>query len=106
MSSVLSHNASSLTLPLSTNTGLYLARSSDGCRSLHGQQKPPFTAASPNTLNPGVLDQSGDLAPTPHAIYVDDGIYLDIADRQRFEQVTAAGIKAVSILLGDSNIIL
>jgi hypothetical protein len=41
--------------------------------------------------------------PTPHGIYVDDDIYLDVSNPRRFEQAIAASIEAIFILLGESN---
>lgn len=45
-------------------------------------------------------------ATTPHGVYVDDTIYLDVADKHRFEQAIAASIKAIFVLLGESNMAL
>ena len=69
-------------------------------------KKPHFTTAVPDALNLGILDPSGELALTPHGIYIDNDIYLDLADHRRFEQATAAGIEAVFILLSESDITL
>lgn len=74
------------------------------CRSLQGGNKSSFTPAKADTLNPGTLNATGKSASTPHRVYVDDDIYLDITDRRRFKQATAAGIKVIFILLGDSNL--
>jgi hypothetical protein len=64
---------------------------------------PRFTRAIGDALNPGILDALGNPVPTPHGIYVDDDIYLDVADTSRFEQAIDASIKAIFILLGESN---
>ena len=48
--------------------------------------RPRFAKAVRDALNPGVLDDTGPPAPTPHGVYVDDDIYLDVADPRRFEQ--------------------
>ena len=50
-----------------------------------------------------MLIDIGNPVPTPHGIYVDDDIYLDVADPRRFEQAIAASIEAIFILLGESN---
>ena len=55
---------------------------------------------APGALNNGILDPSGEPAPTPHGVYVGDNIYLDLTDQQCFEQANPTGIKAVFILLG------
>ena len=73
------------------------------CRSLRGKQRPHFTKALRDAINQGVRDASGTPKPTPHGIYVDDDIYLDVAEVCRFEQAIAASIEAIFILLGDSN---
>jgi hypothetical protein len=73
------------------------------CRSLGSRHTPRFTPAIRDALNPGVHDNTGNPVPTPHGIYVDDDIYLDIADTRRFEQAIAASIEAIFILLGESN---
>ena len=62
---------------------------------------PRFTPAFKDALNPGILDDIGNPVPTPHGIYVDDDIYLDVADPRRFEQAIAASIEAIFILLGN-----
>jgi hypothetical protein len=36
----------------------------------------------------------------PHGVYVDDDIYLNVADKRRFEQAIAASIEAIFMLLG------
>ena len=73
------------------------------CRSLHNRTKPRFTRAHRDALNQGVIDASGNPAPTPHGVYVDDDIYLDVADTHRFEQAIASSIEAVFVLLGEPN---
>ena len=40
-----------------------------------------FTPAVPDALNHGILDSTGEPAPTPHGVYMDGDIYLDIDDR-------------------------
>jgi hypothetical protein len=55
------------------------------CRSMHGQQKLHFTQAFKDALNPGITDASGIPAPTPHGVYIDDDIYLDVTDLRCFE---------------------
>jgi hypothetical protein len=67
------------------------------------RHKPRFTSATGDALNPGILDDLGNPAPTPHGIYVYNDIYLDIADSRSFKQAIAASIEAIFILLGESN---
>jgi hypothetical protein len=73
------------------------------CCSLRGSRRPRFTTAFRDVLNPRVMDDTGTPAPTPHGVYVDDDIYLDIADPRRFKQAIAASTEAIFILLGASN---
>ena len=74
------------------------------CRSVHGHHHPHFTSAVANAPNLGVLCPNGTPQPTPHGVYVDDDIYLNVADQAHFEQATAASIEAVFILLGKPNL--
>ena len=74
------------------------------CRSLRGKQSTRFTTAYRDTINPGVLDDSGNPRPTPHGVYVDDDVYLDVASIGRFEQAIASSIEAIFLLLGHSDI--
>jgi hypothetical protein len=74
------------------------------CRSLYGCKKPQFTKTAKNALNPGMLDPSGETAPIPHGVYIEDDIYLDLTNCHHFEQMTAAGIKAVFIILEELDI--
>ena len=73
------------------------------CRSIDCRRRPRFTRAIPDALNKGILDDQGNPAPTPHGVYVDDDIYLDVADRRRFEQAIAASIEAIFMLLGEPD---
>jgi hypothetical protein len=68
---------------------------------MRGRQS--FTQAFKDVLNPRMTDASGIPAPTPHAVYIDNDIYLDIADLRCFKQAIAASIKAIFILLGKSK---
>ena len=74
------------------------------CRSLCSRSKPLLTRAIKDSINPGVIDTHGRPVATPHLVYVDDDIYLDIADVSRFERAIAAGIEAIFILLGESDL--
>ncbi|KAL3803843.1 hypothetical protein HJC23_004005 [Cyclotella cryptica] len=74
------------------------------CRSLSGTKRTRFTQASCDALNQGVRDASGTPRPTPHGVYVDDDVYLDVADTCRLEQAIASSIEAIFLLLGDSDI--
>jgi len=71
--------------------------------SLRSKTYPRFTQAFRNAINQGVCDTAGTPSPTPNWIYVNDDIYLDVANTRRFEQAIAASIDAIFILLGDSN---
>ena len=74
------------------------------CRSLRGKQCTGFTKAFRDTINQGILDESGTPRPTPHGVYVDDDICLDVASTAQFEQAIASSIEAIFLLLGHSNI--
>ena len=74
------------------------------CRSLHRRSTPCLTKAIKDAINIGVFDGTGQPVATPHLVYVDDNIYLDIADITRFERATAAGIEAIFTLLGESDL--
>ena len=73
------------------------------CCSLHGSRRPCLTKAFSDALNPGVLGDTGVPAPTPHGVYVDNDIYLNVTSSCRFERAIAASIEAIFILLGASN---
>jgi hypothetical protein len=73
------------------------------CRSVNSKKRPHFTRAFRDALNKGIFDDQGNPAPMPHGVYVDNDIYLDIADKCRFEQPIAASIEAIFMLLGESN---
>ena len=73
-------------------------------QSLGKPQSRPFMKAVRDALNPGVA--SGEAAPpTPHFYYVDDGVYVELFDRERIERAMAASIEAIFILLGDSDLL-
>ena len=74
------------------------------CHSLQSRSKPLLTKAIKDSINPGVLDTNSILVAMPHLVYVDDDMYLDIADVARFEHAVAAGIEAIFILLGESDL--
>ena len=65
---------------------------------------PPLTRAIADNINHGVLNTHGTPVATPHLVYVDDDIYLDIAVATHFEQATTAGKEAIFILLGESDL--
>jgi hypothetical protein len=73
------------------------------CHSLGGKKWPRFTRAFCNALNQGIFDTHSDPAPTPHGVYTNDDIYLNIIDKCRFEQAIAASIETIFMLLGESN---
>ena len=69
-----------------------------------GKGKPhTFAPAVQDELNPGTPTVKGYPPNTPHAYYVDDGIYMDIYDETRIQQAIAASIEAIFLLLGDSD---
>ena len=72
-------------------------------RSL-GSSKASFTPAKADNINKGVLDENGNAANTPHALYVDDDVYAEIFDKDRVERAIAATIEAAFILLGYSDL--
>jgi hypothetical protein len=76
------------------------------CGSLSGNKWSRFTWAFQDALNQGIRDAQRNPVPTPHGVYIDDNIYLDITDKHHFKKVTATSIKAIFILLGGSNIAL
>jgi hypothetical protein len=53
-------------------------------RSLDGKKWPRFTRAFRNALNQGIFDAHGNPTPMPHSVYVDDNIYLNVAEKCRF----------------------
>jgi len=50
------------------------------------------------------VDAGGNALPTPHYVYADDDIYVDIFSVADFEQCIAASIEAIYILLGASDL--
>ena len=62
--------------------------------------------AKPCSQRRGVLDPNGKPTPTPQRLFVDDSVYADVynPDRVRIEQTIAAGIEAIFILLGQSDL--
>ena len=69
-----------------------------------GNPRTPFTQATADGINRGVLDDQGRPVPTPHRFFVDDDIYLDVYDIARIEQAIAASIEAIFVLLGESDL--
>jgi hypothetical protein len=65
---------------------------------------PSLTKAIKDDINTGVFDVNGKPVATPHLVYVDNDIYLNIANVARFERTTPAGIKAIFILLSESDL--
>ena len=65
-----------------------------------------FVPAKACTQRRGVLDEAGNPVATPQRLFVDDSVYADIyeATRVRIEQTVAAGIEAIFILLGQSDV--
>jgi hypothetical protein len=74
-------------------------------RSLHSRSgRIRLTRAAWDALNTSVVDTVGDPLPTPHFVYVDDDIYVDIYSTDDYEQCIAASIEAIYILLGPSDL--
>jgi len=71
-----------------------------------GKANTPFVPAKACTQRKGVLDTNGNPVPTPQRLFVDDSVYAEVYhdDRIRIEQTIAAGIEAIFILLGHSNL--
>ena len=71
-----------------------------------GSQKAKFTVATPNDMNKGVLDESGEAVNTPQDMFVDDLVYADVFGvvNQRMEQAAAASIEAIFTTLGESDL--
>ena len=66
-----------------------------------------FTVAKPDTINTGVLESTGKAVNTPRDLFGDDDVYAEVFDnaRARMEQVGAASIQAMFILLGPSDLL-
>ena len=71
-----------------------------------GNSKTKFVPAKACTTRRGVLDKMGQAVPTPQRLFVDDSVYAEIyeKDRIRIDQTVAAGIEAIFILLGRSDL--
>ena len=65
-----------------------------------------FIPAKACTTRTGVLDNKGQPCPTPQRLFVDDSVYAEIYEdeRTRIKQTIAAGIEAIFILLGHSDL--
>jgi hypothetical protein len=72
-----------------------------------GSQKKGFVKAKACSKRKGVLDAEGNPVSTPQNMFDDDSIYAEIYEhnRARVEQTVAAGIEAIFILLGRSDLI-
>ena len=71
-----------------------------------GKCTTPFVPAKACTQRVGALNSDGKPVPTLQRLFVDDSVYADIykVDRIRIEQTVAAGIEAIFILLGCSDL--
>ena len=71
-----------------------------------GTHTQPFIPAKACTQRLGVLDGNGNPVPTPQRLFVDDSVYTEVFEitRVRIEQAVAAGIEAIFILLGQSDL--
>ncbi|KAL7523262.1 hypothetical protein ACHAXR_000668, partial [Thalassiosira sp. AJA248-18] len=65
-----------------------------------------FVPAKACTQRLGVLDPQGNPRPTPQRLFVDDSVYAEVYEesRARITQAIAAGIEAIFILLGHSDL--
>jgi hypothetical protein len=71
-------------------------------RSLGKTHGTAFTRAMRDPNLPSPRTSISALAPTPHSVYVNDGIYIEFFDIARIERAAAASIEAIFILLGPS----
>lgn len=72
--------------------------------SLGGRKRCHFISAMRDLQNMGVHLPDRSIKLTPHHFFVDDNIYGDILDSYRIRQVVAASIKAIYILLEESDL--
>ena len=65
-----------------------------------------FIRAKSCTKRRGVLDEKGDPVPTPQNMSVDNSMYAEVFehDREHIKQSIVAGIKAIFVLLGQSDL--
>ena len=63
-----------------------------------------MTRAHANETYQGVLGKDGVPVNTPHHFFVDDDVYGEVFDVNRNEQTIAAGIEALFLLLGESDL--
>ena len=92
---VLEHFATQLFYDKSLHAkhGKFLGRLTWDC-SLNSQSSASqFTKAQWDALNAAIMDASGNALPTPHYVYVDDNIDIDIFSVIDFEKCIAATIK-------------
>lgn len=73
--------------------------------ALFSKKRKHFVPAKRDAKNPGVLDDDGNLTPTPHFMFVDDDCYAELLLLLRVEQAIAASIEAIFIVLGDSDLL-
>ena len=63
-----------------------------------------FVPAHANDVHKGVMGEDGMPVNTPHHFFVDDDVYAEVYDVGRIEQTIAAGIEALFLLLGESDL--
>jgi hypothetical protein len=73
-------------------------------RSLGKADVSSFTTAMRDPNLPAPRTSLEALAPTPHFVYMDDGIYIDFFDVIRIERAAAASIEAIFTLLRPSDL--
>lgn len=72
-----------------------------------GNMRAAFVPAKACSQRRGVLDTDGQPVATPQRLFVDDSVYAEVYERHtkdRIEQTVAAGIEAIFILLGVSDL--
>ncbi|KAL7528826.1 hypothetical protein ACHAWF_002722 [Thalassiosira exigua] len=66
-------------------------------KKLRNAKPDEIVPALPGAMHKGVLDESGNDVNTPHNMFVDDGIMMDVYKKKRLEQAIAAGIEALEL---------
>ncbi len=72
--------------------------------SLGGSNQQSFTSGAGDSTSHGVCLPDRSFKPTPHNFFVDDDIYSIIFDSYQIQQAVVARIKAIYILLGNSDL--
>ncbi len=72
--------------------------------SLGSRKQRRYDPTARDSLNQGVRLPDGSIKPTPHHFFVDDDIHGNIFDLYCIQQAVTASIKAIYILLGESDL--